>query len=206
VLDVGIRLVILFILFSLAKISWALDYRLGGQIGYGDSGISTMENIGGAQLEVSRSNGPGMMGFFAELLVTDQTAVSLHHRRGFTLAPFDAGLGFTEIGWKWFHNNPAPSMIDSQDGSSTVMFKKTIWWYGIGGGVAEGKITRSGDAVPSISGTGVFMSFHGGADIQIQPRVVTRYELVFSETAPSTGLKETTLSELGLMWGLYYMY
>ncbi|MBN8536593.1 MAG: hypothetical protein J0M15_06035 [Deltaproteobacteria bacterium] len=182
------------------------DYRVGGLLGLGSTGISSVETISGIELKVNRSDGPGYFGLFVEKLISDTNSLTLGHNRGFLFSPFSSGIGFTGITYRWFFGGPAPSMVESASEQSTMLIKRYAFFLGLEGGIANGTVVRSNDLVPVVSGSGAFMGFHAGWDIQTEPNYVYRYEFVYGLTPPSSGFVKTDLSELAFTAGIYFIY
>lgn len=196
----------IFLLTLLATHFSYADYRVGGLLGLGSTGISSVENISGIELKVNRSDGPGFFGLFIEKLISDTNSITLGHNRGFLFSPFSSGVGFTGMTYRWFFIGPAPSMVESATEQSTLLIKRYAFFLGLEGGIANGTVIRSNDLVPVVSGSGAFMGFHAGWDIQAEPNYVFRYEFVYGLTPPSSGFVKTDLSEVAFTAGLYFIY
>jgi hypothetical protein len=182
------------------------EYRVGGTLGLGGTGLISDQKISDVVVEVERSEGPGVFGIFLEYLTSDTTSVAVGHTRGFNLGPFSSGIGFTGVTWRKFFFGPAPSMVSSKEERSTLLIQRYALFSGVEVGVADGSTYRENDALPNASASGLFMGFHGGCDYQTSPGIVQRYEVVYSTTPVSTGSLKKSLTEFALQFGVYFIF
>ena len=182
------------------------EYRLGGTIGLGGTGLTSDQKISDVVIPVERSEGPGVFGIFLEYLTSDTTSVAVGHTRGFNLGPFSSGIGFTGVTWRKFFFGPAPSMVSSKEERSTLLIQRYAPFSGVEIGIADGSTYRENDAIPNASASGLFMGFHGGCDYQTSPGIVQRYEVVYSTTPVSTGALKKSLTEFALQFGIYFIF
>ncbi len=183
----------------------AMDLRLGASLGYGGSGISGNATINSTAVPVDRSESPGMLGVSIETILSDKSTLAIDHTRGFSLGPFSMGVGFTGFTWRRYFSGTVPSMVDSPT-ESTILIKRYIPFLGLEAGVAQGTIFRSGDLVPSITGSGVFYAFRLGVDYQMEPRFIVRTEILSGTTFATSGFDQSKLTEFSFQSGLVYIF
>jgi hypothetical protein len=181
------------------------DWIVGGFVGFGGAGIKSTVTINATDVPVERSDSPGVFGFFIERSLSENSSLALDHTSGFTLAPYESGVEFNGFTYKYFYPGEMPSVKVSKNESSFLVQKFEPF---IGGsfGVAKGVINRQNDLVPSISASGAYFGFHIGADYQLAPGIVTRTEMIVGSSMAPSGFAKATLSEFGLVSGLYYIW
>jgi hypothetical protein len=194
----------LFLMLS-AETSWA-EYRLGGYVGFGGAGIKTVSTVGSSDVNVERSDGPGILGLSIEYLTSDTASIAVDHTRGVFLSPFSSGVGFTGVTWRWFLSGKAPSVVPSQNNGSTVLVTRRIPFLGLATGIASGIISRENDLVPAVSAAGVYVGFHGGYDCQTVPGRFIRTEVLYAMTPTSSGFVKSSLSQFALQIGMIFIY
>lgn len=196
---------LLFVLLLLPCTTFA-EYRLGGCIGFGGTGVTTVSSVDGSDMEVSRSDGPIMLNLAAEVLTSDTSSISLNHIRGIAITPFSSGVTFTGFTWRWYFMGQAPSMVPSQEDRSTLMITKKVFFWGLSTGVANGSVSRTKDLVSSVDASGVYFGFNGGYDYQTDPGKIIRVE-VLSHTSPkSSGFVQSSLSAFAIQIGMFFIY
>ena len=193
----------IFSIFIYFAVDASAEYRLGGYLGVGGTGIKTVSTINNTDVDVQRSNGPGILGASVEFLTSDTRSVSFEHTRGVYLSPFASGVSFTGVTWRWFLGGKAPSVTVKDDQTSYLIVTRKIPFLGVGTGVAAGTITRENDLVPNINASGIYIGFHGGYDYQVDPGKYFRVEAVFAATPTSSGFVKSSLSEFALQIGLF---
>jgi hypothetical protein len=182
------------------------EYRIGGFIGFGGTGIKSSVDIDAYTVNVERSDGPGIFQFVYEKTLSQTTSWSFEHTQGFSLSPFSSGVGFTGFSHKWYYPGEIPSVVESKTNQSTLMMKSISPYFGLGAGLSKGTISRQKDLVSDVSASGVYFGFHIGADYQLRPNVIFRNELVTFTSLPGSGAVQSTLSAFGLMSGLVYIF
>lgn len=193
-------------LLFLSAHAHASGWAIGGYAGFGGTGISTTQKINATDVQVERSDSPGVYGMSFERVLSDNTSFAFDHMSGFTLAPFSSGVEFTGFTYRYFYPGGVPTMQISKSNDSTLLIKKYEPWFGGSFGVARGSITRQNDLVPEVSASGVYFGGRVGIDYQIRPSIVCRSEMIFGATMPSSGFVKATMSEFGLVTGLYYIW
>lgn len=186
------------------------SYRIGGVMGLGGSGISksvsvTVNDQTVDGVAVSRSNGPGVYGFFIEYPFDSYTSLSLERFQGFSLSPYADGVEFTGVSYKWYYMQPLPSMVKSEN-STTLMIKQFVPFVAGAVGIAKGNIDRRTDLVTSVDATGIYFGGHIGADYQFAPNWILRPDIIFGTTMPSADKEQAMLSLFGLTAGLVYIF
>jgi hypothetical protein len=83
-------------------IDWS-QWNVAVKGGFGGTGIKKTVTIDEGEVEVSRSEGPGVFGFGIEKPLSDKWSLAFEHRRGFRLGPFSSGVGFTDVTWRWYY-------------------------------------------------------------------------------------------------------
>lgn len=175
-------------------------------MGFGGAGIATVSTVGAADVDVERSDGPGILGVAIEFLTSDTTSISVDHTRGVFLSPFSSGVGFSGVTWRWFLSGKAPSMVPSQNNGSTLLVTRRIPFLGLATGLASGEISRANDLVPSVSAAGIYVGFHGGYDYQTTPGRFIRMEALYAMTPTSSGFVKSSLSLFALQIGMFFIY
>lgn len=192
-----------FIAFSaLAQASWIT----GAYGGFGGTGINTTRQINGVDIDVQRSDAPGVYGVYIEHPLSFNSSLAIDHTSGFTLSPFSSGVEFTGMSYRYYWPGEMPSMRKSVTGESTLLVQKFELFVAGSLGIARGVINRQNDAIPEVAASGVYFGGRLGADYQMNPSIVCRSEIVFGSTMPSAGFVKATLSEFGLVSGIYYMW
>lgn len=179
-------------------------YRIGAAIGYGGSGIMQAVTVEGTATVVERSEGPGMLAFFADRFISDYFSLGLEHSRGFSLAPFSMGSSFTGLAGRWYFWGPAATVASEAEGQTQLLVKRLTPFFGLAVGVAAAEIKRENDAVPSVSGSGAYTGLRIGADYPLAPGIGIRPEINFSSTFYQNPAAPATLSEFALQIGLYW--
>ncbi len=193
------------ILLAFAHSANARDWRVGTSIGFGGTGIAKPVRVNGTLVNIERSEGPGVFSVFGETLLSDKMNGGIEHSRGFRLGPFTSGLSFTGIYLRYYFFGPAPAMVKSAGaGESTILYRKYSLFLGGTSGVAQGKVSRSGDQVPNVSGTGVFMGIRMGADYMLSPKHGIRPELIYNTTFMASETNAPTLSEFAIQCGFVF--
>lgn len=204
---------IFVILASVLVSSWSFafsSFRIGGVMGFGGSGISKTVNVvaNGTtnSISVSRSNGPGVYGFFIEYPLDSLTSIALERFQGFSLSPFANGVEFTGFSHKWYYLGAMPSMVRSENNNTTLMIKQFVPFAAASVGVAKGVIERSQDLVTEVDATGVYFGGHFGADYQFAPNWILRPDILFGTTLASADKEQSALSLFGITAGLVYIF
>jgi hypothetical protein len=183
----------------------AFEYRLGASFGFGGTGIKSVAQINGVDVDVNRSDGPGVISLSVETPYDNTSTFALDHTRGFTLAPFSNGVDFNGFTWRYYYPNFVPTMVKSKSEQSTLLIKELCPYVGPTVGIARGLINRQNDLVEEVSATGVFFGLHTGVDYQIFPNLVARGDLAFATTLGSSGFVKSSLSEFAMTAGFYYI-
>ncbi len=197
---------LLFCILLFCGLQAKADWMVGGYAGFGGTGINTTRSINGVDIDVQRSDSPGVLGFYIERTTSDHTSWALDHTSGFTLSPFSSGVEFTGLTYKYFYPGSIPTMKISKNGESTLMVQGFEPFVGGSFGLAKGVINRQNDAIPEVSASGVYFGGRLGVDYQLSPSVVCRSEMLIGGTMPSSGFVKATLSEFGLVSGIYYIW
>lgn len=198
--------VVISVLCLFASEGVRAEYRLGAYLGFGGSGIKTVSTISNTDVEVERSDSPGIFGIAYEYLTSDSSSISIDHTRGVHLSPFSSGVGFTGVTWRWFLWGKAPSIGVMKEDASYLLVARRTPFVGLATGIANGTISRENDIVPSVTASGVFFGFHGGVDYQTVPGKFLRVEALYSMTPESSGLVKSSLSQFSLHSGLYFIF
>lgn len=183
--------------------------RAGVVGGFGGSGISKAVDVTANDVtntvNVSRSNGPGVYGYFIEYPLDSLTSISLERFQGFSLSPFSNGVEFTGASYKWYYMGAMPSMVKSDNNNTTLMVKGYVPFVAGSLGVAKGVIERSKDLVSSVDATGVYFGGHLGVDYQFAPNFILRPDIIFGTTLPDAK-EQASLSLFGITAGLVYIF
>jgi hypothetical protein len=92
----SVLMALLVFLFSFdAQSSNSRRYRVGGSVGFGGSGVTQVATVNEQLTIVERSEGPAVISFFADRLMSDYFSLGLEHTRGVNFAPFSMGSSFT---------------------------------------------------------------------------------------------------------------
>jgi len=192
-------LIILFPLLAQA------EWRLGANIGFGGTGISSTVQINGVDLEVHRSDGPLAYSLSVEYPMSVDTTLAVDMTKGVSLSPFSEGVTFTGATYRWYYPNVYPAMVKSKTNSSTLLLQEWCPYIGPSMGLAQGTINRQKDLVSSVDGSGIYIGMHAGVDYQLSPNFVSRSELASGMTLGSSGLVKTSLSEFVIQTGIYFI-
>lgn len=183
-------------------------FRFGIVGGFGGSGIAKAVDVEAngvtRTVNVSRSNGPGVYGFFIEYPLDSLKSISVERFQGFSLSPFSNGVEFTGASYKWYYMGAMPSMVKS-DSNTTLMVKGYVPFVAASVGVAKGLIERQKDLVSSVDATGVYFGGHIGVDYQFAPNWIMRPDIIFGMTLPDPK-EQASLSLFGITAGLVYIF
>ena len=204
----------------------ASDYRLTMGIGFGGAGIGetfgagatatttkTTSSTGSSSTTtptttvkglVQRSEGPGAFHIGVEKIISARRTINFEHARGFRLGPFSSGVAFTGLHGRYYFSPINWGDKDLKKG--TILFiKRAQSFVGFGLGLASGTISRPGDKVETVEGSGIFISFRGGFDIPLNPQGMgIRPEIISSMTIMSGGLNPAKLTLFSVGCGFYY--
>lgn len=184
--------------------SWKHDLVYGAMVGLGGSGIDKdITNDSGDTITVNRADDPGMMGLSVEGFLNDKWSLALSHRRGFKFGPFSTKVSFTGVIARRYFGR-APFIPSKKLENSAVLMRRWAFFAGLGGGVAQGSITRDEDAVKTVQGSGVYMGVHLGADYHLRPNLILRPEFFTSGTFMNDSVSPTTLNEYGIVIGFHF--
>lgn len=205
--------ILFMLLFTFAEQSLAQKslqgFRFGVVGGFGGSGIAKAVDVTANDVtntvNVSRSNGPGVYGYFIEYPLDSLTSLSLERFQGFSLSPFANGVEFTGASYKWYYMGAMPSMVKSENNNTTLMVKGFVPFIAGSLGVARGVIERTKDLVSSVDATGVYFGGHIGADYQFAPNWIMRPDIIFGMTLPDAK-EQASLSLFGITAGLVYIF
>ena len=203
-----------FILFlGTVQTAWAGDYRILGGMGYGGTGIVQTQSTSSSSSTttpststgtIKRSEGPGVFTLGVEKITGERYTLALDYTRGFRLGPFSSGVTFAGVSVRRYFS-PVPWGSAETKGQTTVFVKRLNWYVGLGAGVATGTIIREGDVVPSVTASGVYVGFRGGADIPLNPHGFgIRPELMMSGTFSAALPNPSTLSLFSLGCQVYF--
>lgn len=187
-----------------SKPTHASDFRLGASVGYGGAGVTQLESINGTKLTIQRADAPATFSFFADYMISDSYSVSIEHSRGVQFGPFSSGVSFTGVAGRWYFSSPPPTVSKAPYDQTILLVKKFTPFFGLSMGLAVGDIYREGDAVPSVSASGVYLGYRLGAEYPIAPGVGIRPEIVSSSTFSSSVLNPASLSFFAFQLGLYF--
>lgn len=190
---------------TLTPSAFARRHRVAVMAGYGGTGLKTTETYEGVQFDVNKADVPFAFAASYEFVTSDRTSLSIDHTRGLQLSPFSSGIGFTGLSWRWYYGGDVPNTPEFTDRSFMIATDR-VFFIGASVGLAAGTIIRGGDAVPSTSGSGVYVGFRAGYDVQTDPGVIFRAELFSAQTTGSSGLIKSTLNALMVGAGLVYLF
>jgi hypothetical protein len=176
------------------------DLVFGFAFGFGGSGVDEdiQNESGTGTVTASSSLDPGMLGISVEKFINDKWSLALSHRRGFQLGPFGMDVGFTGlVARRYFMRSP--TFLPKKDLKNSVTLQRWVPFAGLGIGVASGSIDREGDAVPQVSGSGVYMGVHLGVDYHLYTNMILRPEFFTSATFADDSQTPATLNEYGLV-------
>lgn len=184
----------------------ATSWTYGFALGLGGTGIQTSANVNGSWTKIQRGETPGLLSLFADRAYNDFWSLSIEHLRGFRLGPFTSGLSFTGVGFKWYFLNPIPSFPKPDDDSTRLFIQQFSPYLSGASGVATGTITRSGDLVYSVTGSGLYFGFRAGSDYMLEPGMGLRGELSYSTTLLYAENPKVTMTEGSLRIGIFFFY
>lgn len=182
------------------------DIRYGFGIGYGGAGVKDTVDVNGTLISAEKSEGPGVGSLFVENLFDDNFSMGLEHSFGFRMGPFSAGVSFSGLTSRWYFYGPALFRVDASDERTTFFTKRYALYYGLGAGIANAYLNRTNDAVSNISASGVYFGPKLGADYSYSKQVGFRYEFSYLSTFISTAATSPKLTELALLFGVFYYY
>lgn len=180
----------------------AFQWRFGAGLGFGGTGLSKQADVGSETVVVDRSEGPGYGVMYVDRPIAQNYSVSIEHARGFRLGPFSAGVGFTGGTLRYFYLTPVQTLAEG-DQPSTFTLRQWAPYVGFGTGIAQGTIFREADQVNDITDSGVYIGLKAGADYLLGPRVCLRTELIVSATLSSSSNRPGSMSEFGIVSGVY---
>lgn len=206
-LYVGLTLCLQVFLPVFNSPAFAGDYRLSGGLGYGGTGITQTSTTNTAQGTVKRSEGPGIMMIGLERIMSDTITLSIDHMRGFRLGPYSSGVSFTGFAGRYYFQGPAPwgaKEIDTKK-ETTLLVKRFHPFAGMAAGIASGTIDRPGDAVPSVSASGIYVGIRVGADVPFTPTGIgLRPEIASSFTLLKGLVDPSSLSLFSVGCSFYF--
>jgi len=181
------------------------QFRVGGMLGFGGTGLTSTTKINEVDITVKRSDGPILISFYAEYLLNINMSLALDHLQGVTLNPYSSGVSFSGATYKYYYLTNIPSTVVSKSNQSTLLLKEYSPYIGGSLGLATGTISRQNDLVPEISAQGVYMGIRAGVDYQFAPNLLFRGEIMTGMTPGSSGLIQSSLSAFGLLGGITYI-
>ena len=201
-------LLILVTMVAAAPAAEASGFRLNLSLGYGGAGIARAAAPATpgvpAVLAATRSEGPGTISLSIDYLFSDILSAGVEQSKGFRLGPFSSGMTFTGIFGRWYFLGPAPSVADTSNNlngdSSTIFVKKFSPFVGPAVGLGTGTITRTGDLIPDVSGSGVYFGYKLGADYPLARSVGIRPEIVYNTSLTGTD----QITEFSAQCGIYF--
>jgi len=181
------------------------QYRVGGLLGFGGTGLTSTTKINEVDVTVKRSDGPILLSFFAEYVLKHNMSLAFDMIQGITLNPYSSGVTFTGGTYKYYYMNSIPSTVKSAGQNSILMMQEISPYVGGSIGLAKGHISRENDLVPEVSAEGVYFGIRAGADYQFAPNFILRGEMMAGMTPGSSGLIQSSLSAFGLLGGITYI-
>lgn len=181
------------------------QYRVGGLLGFGGTGLTSTTKINEVDVTVKRSDGPFLLSFFLEYVLQQNTSLAVDLVQGVTLNPYSSGVTFMGGTYKYYYLSSIPSTVKSPNNNSTLLIQELSPYVGGSIGLAKGNISRQNDLVSDIGAEGIYFGFRTGVDYQFAPNFLLRGELMFGMTPGSSGLIQSSLSAFGLMGGLTYI-
>ena len=185
----------------------ASGFRLNLSLGYGGAGIARAAAPATpgvpAVLAATRSEGPGTISLSIDYLFSDILSAGVEQSKGFRLGPFSSGMTFTGIFGRWYFLGPAPSVADASNnpgGETTIFVKKFSPFVGPAVGLGTGTITRTGDLIPDVSGSGIYFGYKLGADYPLARSVGIRPEIVYNTSLTGTD----QITEFSAQCGIYF--
>lgn len=191
---------------SAEAFSWKHDLVYGVMGGFGGSGVDKkIDNNSGGSVTERRSEQPGMFGLSVEGFIRDQWSLAISHRRGFKLGPFSTKVSFTGVIARRYFGR-APFIPSTKLKNSAVVMRRWAPFVGLGTGIATGTVVRENILNESISGSGVYVGVHVGADYHLRPNLILRPEFFTSSTFMNDSSEPTTLQEFGLVCGFHFRF
>ena len=198
---------LLVVLFSInADSSNARRYRIGGSVGFGGSGVTQVTSVNDQLTIVERSEGPAVVSFFADRLMSDFFSLGVEHTRGVNFAPFSMGSSFTGITGRYYFWGPAASVSETEGTEAVLLVRRFTPYAGVGVGAAMASIRRENDLVPNIEGSGLDFGLRIGADYPLAPGIGLRPEFLYSTTIFQSPTLASSLSEYSLGCGLFMLF
>jgi hypothetical protein len=199
-----VLITLLFFLFSIeAQSSNSRRYRVGGSVGFGGSGVTQVATVNEQLTIVERSEGPAVISFFADRLMSDYFSLGLEHTRGINFAPFSMGSSFTGVTGRYYFWGPAASVAETEGTEALLLIRRFTPYAGVGIGAAMASIRRDNDLVPNIEGSGLYFGLRLGADYPLAPGIGIRPEFLYSTTIFQSPTLASSLSEYSLGCGLF---
>ncbi|MBN8540508.1 MAG: hypothetical protein J0L82_08990 [Deltaproteobacteria bacterium] len=200
----SVLMALLVFLFSFdAQSSNSRRYRVGGSVGFGGSGVTQVATVNEQLTIVERSEGPAVISFFADRLMSDYFSLGLEHTRGVNFAPFSMGSSFTGLTGRYYFWGPAASVAESEGTEALLLIRRFTPYAGVGIGAAMASIRRDNDLVPNIEGSGLYFGLRLGADYPLAPGIGIRPEFLYSTTIFQSPTLASSLSEYSLGCGLF---
>jgi|GEM_PF-2141078 len=196
--------------FALAQnanaFSWKHDLVYGVMGGFGGSGVDKdVKTEAGENITEQRSEQPGMFGLSIEGFVNDKWSLALSHRRGFKFGPFSTRVSFTGVIARRYFGR-APFIPKKNLKNSATIMRRWAPFVGLGSGLATGTVVRENAVNESVSGSGVYMGIHLGADYHLSPNLILRPEFFTSGTFMNDSETPSTLNEYGLVCGFHFRF
>jgi len=186
--------------------SWKHDLVYGVMGGFGGSGVDKdVRTDAGENVTESRSEAPGMFGVSVEGFLNDKWSLALSHRRGFKFGPFSTKVSFTGVIARRYFGR-APFIPNQQLKNSATIMRRWAPFVGLGSGIATGTVLRENAVNESVSGSGVYMGIHLGADYHLSPNLILRPEFFTSGTFMNDSDTPSTLNEYGLVCGFHFRF
>lgn len=206
----GVSPLLTFLLGALLAISSAeakssSRYRVGGSLGFGGSGVTQVASVNDQLTIVERSEGPAVVSFFADRLMSDFFSLGIEHTRGVNFAPFSMGSSFTGVAGRWYFLGPASSVAETEGEKPMLLVRRFSPYAGASVGAASATINRPNDLVPTVEGSGVYFGVRLGADYPLAPGIGIRPEFLFSTTIFQSPTLSSSLSEYSLGCGLFIL-
>lgn len=194
----------LFLVVPASSYAFSLtDWNLALSAGFGGAGISKQVEIEETVLDVSRSEGPLMLGVGLETALHDRLGFVIEHRRGLQLGPLSSGVGFTGVGWRWYFLRDMAALPKSKM-SEFAAIKRWVPFAGLSTGFAAGEIKRPREIAPVVNGSGAYLGIRLGLDYHYKTHLILRPEITSSTTFFNSGKLSQTVSEFSLLCGLIF--
>lgn len=171
--------------------------RMGGLIGYGESGVKTNS--------VSRVESPAAFSIFFDYALTSRYGVQIEHERGLSLSPSQSATSFTGLVFKSYFWSPMPQILPDSD---KALVKTNIAQYawtpyaGLGLGFAQSSIVARNDLEADANAVGIFAKAIGGVEYPLWGHTGLRLEASFGQSFAGAG----TIVFLHAMAGVYYFF